>query len=457
MPIKVLMPSLSPTMTEGTLAKWHVKEGDTVVSGDIIAEIETDKATMEVESVEEGTVGKLMVAEGTDGVPVNDVIALLLEEGEDSAALEAVDLAAPAAAPAAPEPAPTPAAPQSTPASAPAPAAPAAPAPSAQKGDGPKGNGPKGNGPKGNGPKGNGEDRVFASPLARRMAAQAGIDVAGIAGSGPRGRIVKRDVEAAISGGAPVAASAAAVAAPVPAAMPTVVEASGFEPPYELEPASTMRKTIARRLTESKQTVPHFYLSVECEIDALLEMRKSLNDKANDAYKISVNDMVLKAVALGLQKVPAANASWTGDAIKFYQRSDISVAVAIEGGLITPVVRGADNKGLETISNEMKDLAGRAREGKLMPEDYEGGTFSISNLGMFGISEFAAVINPPQGCILAIGAGTERPVVKDGALAVATVMTCTLSVDHRAVDGAVGAEFLAAFKGLIEDPLTMLL
>ena len=239
--------------------------------------------------------------------------------------------------------------------------------------------------------------------------------------------------------------------------MPTVVEASGFEPPYELEPASTMRKTIARRLTESKQTVPHFYLSVECEIDALLEMRKSLNDKANDAYKISVNDMVLKAVALGLRKVPAANASWTGDAIKFYQRSDISVAVAIEGGLITPVVRGADNKGLETISNEMKDLAGRAREGKLMPEDYEGGTFSISNLGMFGISEFAAVINPPQGCIPAIGAGTERPVVKDGALAVATVMTCTLSVDHRAVDGAVGAEFLAAFKGLIEDPLTMLL
>ena len=452
MPIKVLMPALSPTMTEGTLAKWHVKEGDTVVSGDIIAEIETDKATMEVESVEEGTVGKLMVAEGTDGVPVNDVIALLLEEGEDSAALEAVDLAAPAAAPAAPEPAPTPAAPQSTPAAAPAPAAPAAPAPSAQKGDGPKGNGPKGNGPKGNG-----EDRVFASPLARRMAAQAGIDVAGIAGSGPRGRIVKRDVEAAISGGAPVAAPAAAAAAPVPAAMPTVVEASGFEPPYELEPASTMRKTIARRLTESKQTVPHFYLSVECEIDALLEMRKSLNDKANDAYKISVNDMVLKAVALGLRKVPAANASWTGDAIKFYQRSDISVAVAIEGGLITPVVRGADNKGLETISNEMKDLAGRAREGKLMPEDYEGGTFSISNLGMFGISEFAAVINPPQGCILAIGAGTERPVVKDGALAVATVMTCTLSVDHRAVDGAVGAEFLAAFKGLIEDPLTMLL
>jgi pyruvate dehydrogenase E2 component (dihydrolipoamide acetyltransferase) len=292
------------------------------------------------------------------------------------------------------------------------------------------------------------------------MAAQAGIDVAGIAGSGPHGRIVKRDVEAAISGGAPVAApgaAPAAAAAPVPAAMPTVVEASGFEPPYELEPASTMRKTIARRLSESKQTVPHFYLSVECEIDALLEMRKSLNDKANDAYKISVNDMVMKAAALGLRKVPAANASWTGDAIKFYQRSDISVAVAIEGGLITPVVRGADNKGLETISNEMKDLAGRAREGKLMPEEYEGGTFSISNLGMYGISEFAAVINPPQGCILAIGAGAARPVVKDGALAVATVMTCTLSVDHRAVDGAVGAEFLAAFKGLIEDPLTMLL
>ncbi|MDP6390442.1 MAG: pyruvate dehydrogenase complex dihydrolipoamide acetyltransferase [Alphaproteobacteria bacterium] len=450
MPIKVLMPALSPTMTEGTLAKWHVKEGDTVVSGDIIAEIETDKATMEVESVEEGTVGKLMIAEGTDGVPVNDVIALLLEEGEDSAALDALDVAAPAAAPAAPEPAPTPAASPPAPAATqstppPAPATSAAPAPSAQKG---------------NGPKGNGEDRVFASPLARRMAAQAGIDVAGIAGSGPHGRIVKRDVEAAISGGAPVAApgaAPAAAAAPVPAAMPTVVEASGFEPPYELEPASTMRKTIARRLSESKQTVPHFYLSVECEIDALLEMRKSLNDKANDAYKISVNDMVMKAAALGLRKVPAANASWTGDAIKFYQRSDISVAVAIEGGLITPVVRGADNKGLETISNEMKDLAGRAREGKLMPEEYEGGTFSISNLGMYGISEFAAVINPPQGCILAIGAGAARPVVKDGALAVATVMTCTLSVDHRAVDGAVGAEFLAAFKGLIEDPLTMLL
>jgi len=420
MPIKVLMPALSPTMTEGNLAAWHVKEGDTVSSGDVIAEIETDKATMEVEAVDEGVVGKIVIAASTEAVPVNGVIAVLLEDGEDAAAVEAaLDEGG------APAPAPAPAA---------EPAAPAA-APAAPAGEG---------------------ARVFASPLARRMAKNAGLDLAAIKGSGPYGRIIKTDIEAAIAGGAPAPAVAAAAPAPAaPAPVPAV--AQPFEPDFDLVPHTTMRKVIAARLSESKQQVPHFYLTVDCEIDALLALRKQLNDKADGAYKLSVNDMILKAAAIALRKVPEANASWTDEGAKLYKSADVAVAVAIEGGLISPVVRDAGNKGLETISNEMKALAQKARDGKLQPEEFQGGTFSLSNLGMFGIKQFEAVINPPQGCILAVGAGEQRPVVKDRALAVATVMTCSLSVDHRVVDGAVGAAFLAAYKKLIEDPVTMLL
>jgi pyruvate dehydrogenase E2 component (dihydrolipoamide acetyltransferase) len=450
MPINILMPALSPTMTEGTLAKWHVKEGDEVTSGDVIAEIETDKATMEVEAVDEGTVGKLMVAEGAEGVPVNQVIAVLLEEGEDAGAIDTSAAAAPppkaeeAAAPAAAEPAAAPA-PKAAPASEAAQpsAAPAAPSPRV-----------------------NGA-RVFASPLARRMAAQAGLDLARIDGSGPHGRVVKRDVEAALAGGAPAAAAAPATA-PAVAAAPTAPVSAGpgakqmadlLGMAYRLEPASKMRKTIARRLTEAKQTVPHFYLTVDCQIDALLDLRKQLNARGAGTgdYKLSVNDFVIRAVALALKQVPAANASWDEEGMLFYEKADVSVAVATPNGLITPVVRDAGGKGLAEISSEMRDLAARARDGKLKPEEYQGGGFSVSNLGMYGIKDFAAIINPPQGCILAVGAGEQRPVVTDGALAVATVMSCTLSVDHRVVDGAVGAEFLAAFKRLIEDPLTMLL
>ena len=440
MPVKILMPALSPTMTEGTLAKWLVGEGDAIHSGDIIAEIETDKATMEVEAVEEGKLGKILVAEGTEGVAVNNVIALLLEESEDDSALEVVDVSAAAPSgnggmPPAPSPEPEP-----EPATA-------APAPEAVK--------PPLASPLAR--------RIIASPLARRMASQAGLDLTGITGSGPNGRIVKADIEAAIESGetdakAPAAApSVPAVAPTAPAAVPTTAECLPFEPEFELESLSTMRKTIARRLTESKQQVPHFYLTVDCQIDGLLELRKTLNDKADGAYKLSVNDLVIKAAAIALRRVPKANASWTDEGVKLYNSADISVAVAIEGGLITPVVRQADNKGLETISSEMKELSERAREGKLGPEEYQGGTFSVSNLGMYGIKDFCAVINPPQACILAVGAGEQRPVVKDGALAVATVMSCTLSVDHRAVDGAIGAEYLGAFKRLIEDPLGMLL
>ena len=433
MPIQILMPALSPTMTEGTLAKWHVKEGDAVASGDVIAEIETDKATMEVEAVDEGTVGKILVAEGAEGVPVNQLLALLLEDGEDAAALDsAAALAAPAVAPAV------------APAAAPAPAAPApAAAPTAAA---------AANG---------GGEHIFASPLARRMAAQAGLDLAGLAGSGPHGRIIKVDIAAALAAPAPAPTAAAAVAtprpAPAPAAGPSAKAAADLlRMAHEVQPLTNMRKIIARRLTEAKQTVPHFYLTVDCEIDRLLETRKELNGRS-DAYKISVNDFVIRAVALALKNVPAANASWDEGGILLYQHADVSVAVATPGGLITPVIKAAEAKGLATISDEMKELAGRAREGKLTPEEYQGGSFSVSNLGMFGIRDFQAIINPPQGCILAVGAGEQRPVVKDGALAVATVMSCTLSVDHRVVDGAVGAQFLAAFKVLIEDPMTMLL
>ncbi len=449
MPINILMPALSPTMTEGTLAKWHVKEGDDVTSGDVVAEIETDKATMEVEAVDEGTVGKLLIAEGTEGVAVNTPIAVLLEEGEDAGAIAAAPAAPP---PPAAAPAPAPAAASgngSAPSPAPAPQA-AAPAPQPAPAT-----------------SGNGAGRTFASPLARRMAAQAGLDLGSVIGTGPHGRIVKADIEQALAGGATRAPQAAAPAptaasAPAPAVAPAPSGPSAKElsdllgMSYQAEPNSNVRKTIARRLGEAKQTIPHFYLSIDCELDKLLAVRKELNAR-DEGFKLSVNDFVIRASALALKKVPAANASWTDAEILLYDHADVSVAVATPSGLITPVIRQAEAKGLAQISNEMKDLAGRAREGKLKPEEYQGGTFSVSNLGMFGITEFAAIINPPQGCILAVGAGQQRPVVKDGALAVATVMTCTLSVDHRVVDGAVGAEFLAAFKKLIEDPLAMLL
>jgi pyruvate dehydrogenase E2 component (dihydrolipoamide acetyltransferase) len=427
MATNILMPALSPTMTEGNLARWLKKEGDRVKAGDVIAEIETDKATMEVEAVDEGILGKIVVPDGTQGVKVNDVIAVLVEQGE------AVPSGAPAAAPAPAAATPAAAAP------APAAAAPAAlnPQPIPPSGG----------------------DRVFASPLARRMAQQAGLDLAGVKGSGPNGRIVKADIEAALSRGpaaAPAAAAPAAAPAPKPAATPFATTA-----PHTAVPNSTMRKVIARRLSESKATIPHFYVTMDMEIDALLKLRADLNARSPKdgpgAYKLSVNDLVIKATAATLRRFPACNASWTEDAIIQYHDVDISVAVSIPEGLITPIVRHADTKGLAAISAEMKDLAARAKSGKLKPEEFQGGGFSISNMGMYGVSDFSAIINPPQAGILAVSAGLQKPVVKDGALAIATVMTCTLSVDHRVIDGALAAEFMQALKRTIEDPLSLLL
>jgi pyruvate dehydrogenase E2 component (dihydrolipoamide acetyltransferase) len=432
MPIEILMPALSPTMTEGNVTKWLKKEGDEVHSGDVLAEIETDKATMEFEAVDDGRLGKILVPEGTQGIKVNQPIALLLGEGEDASALKKLDVSAPKTVTAPPEQPPAKA--QSAPEAQPAPA--------------------RGNG------------RISASPLARRMAQQAGLDLAAITGSGPQGRIVKADIEAALSAdrGSPAPARPAVQPARAPSVAPAAppqlskerVLALAGNPPYTERPLTAMRRVIARRLTESKQTVPHFYLTVDCEIDELLKFRAELNAKS-DAYRISVNDFVIRAAALALRQVPAANASWSDEAILLWDTVDIAVAVALDDGLITPIVKNADRKGLATIANETKDLAARARAGKLKLEEFQGGTFSISNLGMFGVRDFAAVINPPHGGILAVGSGEQRPVVKNGALAIATVMSCTLSCDHRAVDGAVGAQFLAAFKKLVEDPLTMLL
>ncbi|ALA18944.1 MULTISPECIES: pyruvate dehydrogenase complex dihydrolipoamide acetyltransferase [unclassified Chelatococcus] len=455
MPINILMPALSPTMEKGNLAKWLKKEGDAVKSGDILAEIETDKATMEVEAVDEGVLAKIVVPEGTSDVPVNDVIAVLAAEGEDPKAVsasggapakeapkEAAKEPAKAEAPRAEEPKVEPAR-----AEAPAPAAKAGPAPVA---DG---------------------NRVFASPLARRLAKEAGIDIAAIAGSGPHGRVVERDVKSALAGGAKPAAAAAPGAAPAPKTAPAPAPAGMgdeqvkklFEPgSYEEVPHDSMRKTIARRLTESKQTIPHFYLSVDCELDALLALREQINAAApkdkdgKPAYKVSVNDFVIKALALSLMRVPDANVSWTDSAMLRHKQADVGVAVSIPGGLITPVVRKAETKSLSTISNEMKDYAARARARKLKPEEYQGGSTAVSNLGMFGIRDFSAVINPPHATILAVGAGEKRVIVKNDAPAVATVMTVTLSTDHRAVDGALGAELIAAFKQLIENPMGLL-
>jgi pyruvate dehydrogenase E2 component (dihydrolipoamide acetyltransferase) len=428
MPTEILMPALSPTMTEGNLAKWLKKEGDEVRSGDVIAEIETDKATMEVEAVDEGVIGKILVPEGTEAVKVNQPIALLLGEGEDASSLAEGAKPKPKAA----EPAAKPE-PQATKAAAPAPAERKA--------------------------AGNGQargERIFASPLAKRMAALAGLDLAGIAGSGPHGRIVKADIEKAQA--APKAAPAVQpAAAPTPAAAaPAPVPGAPTAPHHEVT-LSNMRKVIARRLTEAKQTIPHFYLSIDVELDALLKLRADLNGRKGADYKLSVNDLIIKATAIAIRRKPAVNAYWGGDKLFELEDIDVSVAVAIEGGLITPIVRKADQKGLATISGEMKDLVARAKAGKLKPEEYQGGGFSISNLGMYGIKEFSAVINPPQSCILAVGAGERRPVVKEGALAIATVMTVTLSVDHRVVDGALGAEWLQEFKALVEDPISLML
>ncbi len=441
MPIELLMPALSPTMTEGNLAKWHKKEGDAVKAGDVIAEIETDKATMEFEAVDEGTLGRILVPEGTEGVKVNQPIALLLEEGEDKAALAGA-AKAPAAAPKTAPPSaaakPAPETPRAAPAAAPAPSVASAPA-------------PRSNGHAEAG-------RILASPLARRMAEKAGLDLSRLSGSGPHGRVVKHDIDAALAKG-PAAPRAVPARAPA-AAMPGTIAPPSYgrdqvvalagNPAFTELPITGMRRVIARRMVESKLAIPHYYLTVDCEIDALLRMREEINAAAG--LKLSVNDFVIKAAALTLKKVPAVNASWSEDAILQWETADIAIAVAIEEGLITPIIKAAERKGLQQISAEMRDLGTRARAGKLKLQEFQGGTFSISNLGMYGIKDFTAVINPPHSAILAIGTGEQRAVVKHGALAVATVMSCTLACDHRVVDGAVGAQWIQAFKKIIEAP-----
>jgi len=435
MPINITMPALSPTMEEGNLAKWLVKEGDKVSSGDVIAEIETDKATMEVEAVDEGTVAKLVVPAGTEGVKVNAVIAVLAAEGEDvSVAASGNGAAAPTKAEAVPA-----AKTEAAPAAAPAPVAAKAPAPVSS------------------------DNRTFASPLARRLAKEAGIDVSAISGTGPHGRVVKKDVETAVAGGGlkPAAAPAPAAAPLAKGPSDEAVLKNFAEGSYDLVPHDGMRKTIAKRLQESKQTIPHFYVSVDCELDALLALRAQLNASAPEkdgkpVYKLSVNDMVIKAMALALRDVPEANVSWTEANMVKHKHADVGVAVSIPGGLITPIIRSAETKSLSAISNEMKDLGARAKSRKLKPEEYQGGTTAVSNMGMMGVKNFAAVVNPPHATILAVGAGEERVVVKKGQMVVANVMTVTLSTDHRAVDGALGAELLGAFKRYIENPMGML-
>jgi len=457
MPIEILMPALSPTMEDGKLAKWMVKEGDSVAPGDVIAEIETDKATMEVEAVDEGTIGKILIDEGTEHVAVNKPIAVLLEEGEDESDIStSAGTASPSQAPMTEEKSAEPEKPSpqaETPASKPAGTAEkSSAAPQQTNGQG---------------------GRIFASPLARRMAQEGKIDLSAISGSGPHGRIVKSDVEKALEEGVPQTAGEQAPAtgqmittrAPSGTAVPAMPDEEIFalyeKGTYEVVPHDNMRRIIADRLTMAKSTIPHFYLSVDCRLDALLAARTRLNamsaQEGPNAFKISVNDMVIKAMAMALQKVPHANATWTEQGVLRHRSSDVGVAVAIDGGLFTPVIRHAEVKSLSEISNEMKDLASRARNRRLAPHEYQGGTTSISNLGMFGIKTFDAVINPPHSSILAVGAGEKRPVIKDdNSIEVATVMSCTLSCDHRVVDGALGAELLDAFKGFIEEPVTML-
>ena len=436
MPVNILMPALSPTMEKGNLAKWLKKEGEKVKAGDVIAEIETDKATMEVEAVDEGTLGKIIVAEGTSDVPVNQVIAVLLEEGEDKSAIGSA--VTPAKAAPKPEAKPTP---NAVPTGAPAPAAPA------QQSSPTNGKGPGG---------------VFASPLARRLAKQSGIDLLRVKGSGPHGRIIARDVG---ESGAAMRAPAGGVARPMelPTGMPDDKVRALFEAgSYDFVPHDSMRKTIAKRLLESKLTIPHYYLTIDCEIDELLKAREEINSstpKGADGkprFKLSVNDFVIKALALALIKVPDANVSWLDSGMLKHKHADVGVAVAIQGGLITPIIRHAEEKTLGVISNEMRDLGLRARSRKLKPHEYEGGSSAVSNLGMYGVKEFSAVINPPHATILAVGVGEPRAIIKNGKPAVGTVMTATLSADHRAVDGAVGAELLAAFKGYIEKPVGLL-
>ena len=446
MATNILMPALSPTMTEGTLARWLKQEGDPIRAGDVIAEIETDKATMEVEAVDEGVLSKILVPDGTAGVKVNDPIAVLTEDGEDANAAPAtVSLAS------------------AVPAPAPALATPSAPAAPLMAG--------------------HGAERMFASPLARRMAKQAGIDLSTVKGTGPNGRIVRADLDtkgqfapqpSPIESGAGARESDEApppvkAEAPKPPAKALDTKPLDTKPvatapvsvPHQLVPNSTMRKVIAKRLLESHQQVPNFFITMDIEIDTLLKLRAELNARSPKegpgAFKLSVNDLVIKAAAVALKRVPKVNASYTDEATILYQEIDISVAVSMPDGLITPIVRRADQKGLAAISNEMKDLGVRAKTGKLKPEEFQGGSFSISNLGMFGVKQFTAIINPPQAAILAVGVGEKRPVVKDGALAIATVMTCTLSVDHRVADGALGAEWMAVFKGVCEDPLSLML
>ncbi len=439
MSIEITMPALSPTMEEGILAKWHVKEGDKVTSGMVLAEIETDKATMEVEAVDEGVIGKIVVAEGTEGVKVNAVIAILLEDGEDKSAMDKAPAAAPAA-PAAKAPSASSAASQE--------AKPAEPVSSPTSG----GSGGKA---------ADGGQRLKASPLAKRIAADKGLDLSAIKGSGPHGRIIKRDVENAQPGAAkPAAAPAAAPAtAPVEIDHDAPLARYGIAADrYDVIKAEGITKIAAKRLTESFRDIPHFPLNVECRIDALLDFRKRINEAAGEGVKVSVNDILIKAAGLALKKVPAANASWIEDGrIALHKHADVSMAVAIEGGLITPIIFDADTKGLVQISMESKDLAARARTRKLKPEEFQGGTFSLSNLGMFGIQSFSSIINPPQGMILSVGAGEQRPVVTHGALAIATMMTVTLTCDHRVVDGATGAKWIAAFRTFVEDPMTMLM
>lgn len=424
MPTNILMPALSPTMEEGTLTKWLVKEGDEVRSGDVIAEIETDKATMEVEAVEEGKIAKIVVAEGSENVKVNAVIAVILEDGEDASAISAQS--AKAEAPAAKPEVKAEALKQVEP----------SPAPTSKSKD-----------------TNSSEGRIFATPLARRIAKDKGIDLETVQGSGPRGRIIKADLEGTKSGSKPASAGTTA-ASSGPAIDPRAFYEEGS---YDEVPLDNMRKTIARRLTQAMQEIPHFYLSIDCELDELLKVRKVLNEQAKEGVKLSVNDFLIRAAALALAKVPDANVSFAGNALLKHKHSDIGIAVAIEGGLITPIIRQAETKGLAEISGEAKSLAERARNKKLKPQEFEGGSFSISNLGMFGIDNFTAVINPPQAAIIAVGRGVERAVVKGGKLEVATMMTVTMSCDHRAIDGALGATFLQAFKAYVEYPPSMLL
>ncbi|PKP81856.1 MAG: pyruvate dehydrogenase complex dihydrolipoamide acetyltransferase [Alphaproteobacteria bacterium HGW-Alphaproteobacteria-18] len=451
MAINITMPALSPTMEEGTLAKWLVKEGDTVKSGDIIAEIETDKATMEVEAVDEGKIAKILIAEGTEGVKVNAVIAVLAEEGEDVS-----DVKAPAAAPSVsrPEPAATSPAPQGRKETAPA-APPNPPSRSGGGGPAPKGDGTEGASAVMERPSG---ARILASPLAKRIAANKGIDLKAIKGSGPHGRIIRRDVESA-KPGAQVASADVAPASPDGLILPQILDDRVYAPDtYELKPLDGMRKTVAKRLTQSFMQVPHFPLNVDITLDNLLTSRAAINNAAREGVKVSVNDLLIKAAALALIDEPDCNASFTDKGIAYHKHANISVAVAVEGGLITPVIFKAEQKGLAEISEEMKDLAARARERKLKPQEYMGGTFSISNLGMFGIKSFASIINPPEGMILSVGAGEKRAVVDEkGNVVVRTVMSVTLTCDHRVIGGAEGAKWLNAFKRYVETPEAMLL